>query len=298
MLHSPDGSFSAWIATDGVEVPEYHVATSADQKTVTCWIPSEMGKRFSIHWKNSSYTTHTQGDIKLDGNSFVGKILYGDEDFPVSAVKEGVTDATMIRHFVFSSLELTDDDDLLNQAQNAENVGSIQLNIYPIEILSTNSKRRNHSYELQNLTLHERSKKAITQQIKLAEPEPVRKKSNTSVSTRPTGPDLVRFCFNYRPLDVLQANGMAPAPKNSKRKASSEEPSESTTSDLEEMRVLRRKLTALEAKVKKEKKPPAEVDGSVIDLTVDADEPRRSKKVKREGSDRRPFNSGEVIDLT
>lgn len=36
--------FKAWITIDGKEAVEYDVQTSEDQKTVTCWIASELGK--------------------------------------------------------------------------------------------------------------------------------------------------------------------------------------------------------------------------------------------------------------
>ena len=42
MLHWKE--FSAWVTIDGKEVVEYDVETSEDEKTVTCWIASELGK--------------------------------------------------------------------------------------------------------------------------------------------------------------------------------------------------------------------------------------------------------------
>lgn len=36
--------FFAWVSIDGVEAPEYGVEISEDQKSVTCWIASELGK--------------------------------------------------------------------------------------------------------------------------------------------------------------------------------------------------------------------------------------------------------------
>jgi hypothetical protein len=42
MLHWQE--FSAWVTIEGVEAPEYAVEVSEDEKTVTCWIPSELGK--------------------------------------------------------------------------------------------------------------------------------------------------------------------------------------------------------------------------------------------------------------
>jgi hypothetical protein len=57
---------------------------------------------------------------------------------------------------------------------------------------------------------------------------------------------------------------------------------------------IQEKLNALEAKLlKRGKKPRVKDEGGVIDLTQDSS---RSKRAKVEG--KRPFISGEVIDLT
>jgi hypothetical protein len=42
MLHWKE--FSAWVTIEGVEAQEYAVEVSEDEKTVTCWTPSELGK--------------------------------------------------------------------------------------------------------------------------------------------------------------------------------------------------------------------------------------------------------------
>ncbi|KAJ7646766.1 hypothetical protein FB45DRAFT_891350 [Roridomyces roridus] len=248
----------------------------------------------------------TTGDIELDGNTFGGNVIHGDARFPYMTEKGGVTDGTMIRPFTFSSLALTDDDDFLGRALH-EKLGTIELFIYPITVTGRSKSTYRSSEKLDNLTIHERSKKAVTQQITLGEPERSKEKPCSSITIRRRAPDLIRFCFKYRPLDVLQANGIAPAPKRDlvpstgasskvlgKRKAAP------PTAAEEEVKALRERVNALEAMlvkekdsssslVKKEKKPPVKVEGEVIDLT---EEPRRKKRVKLEGI------SPEVIDLT
>ncbi|KAJ7162089.1 hypothetical protein C8R46DRAFT_1222224 [Mycena filopes] len=47
--------FSAYITIDGQPAPEYAVEVSEDERTVTCWIASELGKvRFSVDWRTTS----------------------------------------------------------------------------------------------------------------------------------------------------------------------------------------------------------------------------------------------------
>ena len=133
MLHWKE--FSAWVTIDGKEVVEYDVETSEDEKTVTCWIASELGKvslcqvfvqellrysslstplraschvqKFSICCSNYSFPLDVGGFVKVDGNTCGGTISYHHKDLGRTFAKTGVTDGTIIRPFVFSSLELT-----------------------------------------------------------------------------------------------------------------------------------------------------------------------------------------------
>ncbi|KAJ7141253.1 hypothetical protein C8R44DRAFT_243530 [Mycena epipterygia] len=289
--------FKAWITIDGKEAVEYDVQTSEDQKTVTCWIASELGKTFSVNWENSSYRHDVIGDVKMDGNHCAGDIIYGHL-LPKTVCNKGVSDGTTIKVFMFSSLEMTDDDTYLGQSSHQE-LGVIQLAIYPIRITRRNTGPSG-GRSLSNIKVHERTKKAVTQQITLGNPEELADSVSFSTFER-TGPDLAIFSFNYRPIDVLRANGIAPAPPQLKRKAAVEPERAPTpdddSADAEEARILREKLAALEAKrikKEKEKKPRVKHEaGAVIDLTQDT---RNSKKVKLEA--RRPFIPGEIIDLT
>ncbi|KAJ7646771.1 hypothetical protein FB45DRAFT_1019068 [Roridomyces roridus] len=276
MLQSLDGSFCAWITIEGVVTPEYSVETSADGKTVTCWIASELGKKFAVHWTNRSYPAHIQGQVKMDGVNCGGRISYGHlRGLPKSSVKDGISDGMTVKPFVFSGLALSDDDALLG-GPSYENLGLIELTLHPVQILNANVPCSGTA-NLSNLQVHERSKKAVTQQITLAAPIIQR---TTFARTARLAADLVTFTFKYRPLDILQANGMAPASSGLKRKSSDEESSKSALSE-------HPNLPPTKRIVKKEKKP-----------RVKEEEEKHAKRVKREGSNRRPFNSGEVIDLT
>ncbi|KAJ7467179.1 hypothetical protein FB451DRAFT_1260373 [Mycena latifolia] len=77
MLHWKE--FSAWVTIDGKVTPELNAETS-EEKTVTCWIASELGKRFAVtvHWENSAYHDDTLGYVKMDGNRCGGRMIYCD----------------------------------------------------------------------------------------------------------------------------------------------------------------------------------------------------------------------------
>ncbi|KAJ7467180.1 hypothetical protein FB451DRAFT_1093236, partial [Mycena latifolia] len=97
--------FSAWIEIDGVQATEYSIEVFEAQRTITCWIPSNVGKSFSVGWRNNSVSTTTAGHVIMDGHDCGGRVLYGPS--AVYAKHEGVTDARTLRQFTFSSLTLT-----------------------------------------------------------------------------------------------------------------------------------------------------------------------------------------------
>jgi len=149
----------------------------------------------------------------------------------------------------------SDDDAFLGSSPQQE-LGLIELKILPIQTRPQNAPPTPIS--LSDIKVHERSKKAVTQKITLAEPV-IMAKPKPLLEGRRTGPDIVKFFFKYRPIDILRANGIAPPPPQLKRKASAEPPppraqtpdDSEALADLEEAKVLREKLRALEAKLSK-----------------------------------------------
>ncbi|KAJ6498800.1 hypothetical protein C8R45DRAFT_980019 [Mycena sanguinolenta] len=288
--------FSAWVCIDGKEVPEYNVEISEADRTVTCWIASELGKKFSVHWKNSAYQGSTAGDLKMDGTSCGGKLMR----YPSTTSKDGVIDGQTLKPFMFSSLQLTDDDaDLRGPGVALPDLGVIELYIYPTSVTQASHRRSaGPAANLTTLKVHERSKKAVTQQIGLAPAERLPAPSSFAYPVR-IGPDLVKFLFKYRPLDVLRANGIAPQPVQAK--ASTPAPPPEPVK-----RVKKENKPVVKHEAVESKKPNPFSQGwsntsnrvgvkreasDVIDLTQDSGS--RGKKKKIEG-----FIQGEVIDLT
>ncbi|KAF7376503.1 hypothetical protein MSAN_00066200 [Mycena sanguinolenta] len=291
------GEFAAWVSIDGKETQEYGIEVSEDGKSVTCWIASELGKKFSVHWQNISYKGDVSGRIHMDGTSCQSRILRG-EKLPSATMLDGVVNGHSVKPFVFSSLELTDDESFLDRASH-QGLGLIELRIVPIRITKKTQEIYSHPFPnaFSEVKVHERSKKAITQQITLAEPEFVAipyMRSRTEV----IGPDLIKFSFKYRPADILRANGIMPSSQQLKRKASSEmlhapTPDRYDEADAKEEKMLRERLNVLEAKRLKTEKDARVKDDP--DMLVDLTKEGR-KKVKRENQP--AFVQGEIIDLT
>ncbi|KAJ7661652.1 hypothetical protein B0H17DRAFT_1212208 [Mycena rosella] len=281
--------FSAWIAIDGVKASEFDVQTAG--KTATCWIPSEVGKKFSVHWSNLSVAGMTGGRVLVDGNDCDGQIL-ARETRPTSTSMAGINETTTsVRPFIFSSLDMTDDDSVL-ECNPAEKLGTIDLEIWRVRRVDDASTWHGRAAPPPK-KIHERAKKAATQQISFC--EPVFREPAKVVRCKWTE-RIITFSFKYRPLESLRANGTAP-PLRDKRKRKASPECDEEDSDAEEARLLETRLSEIRAKQAQKtpknlkRKIKAEDDTDIIDLT------RPKKRIKIE--DRKPvFIPGEGIDLT
>ncbi|KAJ7661651.1 hypothetical protein B0H17DRAFT_1212207 [Mycena rosella] len=238
--------FSAWIEIDGILAAEYSLEFYEPERTITCWIPSQVGKTFSVCWRNTGMNTTTAGHVFMDGKDCGGRVLYGPST--ICAIHTGVTDGTSVRQFTFAPLAVTDDDAFLGHSAGQEKLGLIEVVICPIQVIGFVPVVP--TAPILDIKIHERSKTAVTHQIKLAEPR-LLAMPQVAVSHRFIGPPIVTFAFKYRPLDILQANGIAPLPPQLQRPLALEIPAREPTpddDDLEEILALRAKLDALEAK--------------------------------------------------
>ncbi|KAJ7761019.1 hypothetical protein B0H16DRAFT_1415084 [Mycena metata] len=288
--------FSAWITIEGVKAEEFDVQTAESSKTATCWIPCEVGKKFSVHWSNLSVPGLTGGRVLVDGNNCDGQIL-AKKRRPTSTAMAGMNEtATSVRPFMFGALDVTDDDTVAGLSHPDEGLGTISLEIWRVERDNAGPSRWRDLAAPAAKKIHERSKKAVTQQIGFS--DSVNRPPVKVVSCRWTE-RLVTFSFKYRPLDLLRANGIAPPLRKGKRKASptpdcvlsDEDELNSEEARLEAaLREIRDKRALKNSKKRKIK----EEDGvELVDLA------RPKKRIKLEDTTNRPlFIPGEVIDLT
>ncbi|KAF7305833.1 hypothetical protein HMN09_00737300 [Mycena chlorophos] len=288
--------FNAWITIDNQPVPEYQVDISADQTSVTCWVASELGKNFSVHWQNVSSPGDVAGYLRMDGQFCAGRITYTGAlaQFPrPETVVRGVSDGPMLKPFVFSALETSDDDALLAGPAQPD-LGLIALKITPVRSLGQQQEPNDGPWTtLSQQTVHERSKKAVTQQIGLGDAQYDPDGNKPLITVVRTGPDIVLFSWKYRPLDLLRANGIAPpAPANLKRKADADDDADDSDADADAHSPLPQGKKDSEVKPKKEfgeKKPKRIVKHETIDLTDDAE-----PAIKREKKKARTQTKGEL----
>ncbi|TFK36692.1 hypothetical protein BDQ12DRAFT_736777 [Crucibulum laeve] len=160
--------FEAWIKVDNKKVPKYNVKTDRGEQIVTCWIPSEVGKVFSVNWENLEHTSwDTSVDVLLDGIDAEGMVIR--QNHLTSAgnftgrMRDILTSPTTVRPFLFSPLQLTDDDAYLDKASPAQ-LSEIQLKIYKTKINSREYTSKVYPV-LNSHIVHERSKKATAHQV-------------------------------------------------------------------------------------------------------------------------------------
>ncbi|KAK2460248.1 hypothetical protein APHAL10511_007637 [Amanita phalloides] len=254
------GNFIANIEVDKNALPEYDVRIEDNEKLVSCWVPSEAGKTFSVCWQNlEPTTTDTAGYVTIDGIS-VGGRTYRKNSKIKTKYSDCRTSTTTRCEFSFSQMTYTDDDAYLNTA--VSNIGEIKLVVWNV---------------------HERSKKLGAHRVKF-DTKTATSKGTHHATTRIS--KLVTFIFTYRPLAILQANGIAPLPApaeqeegNSKRKTPKddvdlkEEPSDEEDDLDDRVQKLKEELRHLESrrskkrKVKVKKEVHLPITDEVIDLT-------------------------------
>jgi hypothetical protein len=288
---------SAWIEVDGKELEQYGIEEDLDRSQVTCWIATQADKCFSVVFKDdAAYRDHSLGSsLRLDGSSINGKVLRSPTrsgEFQNFAndrkvvQNDQVLSASSSRPFMFSKLELTDEDEYLYQA--SAHLGEIRVDIHRVQALESRLFQSDSSVSGHG-KVHERSKKAVTHCVSYGQEAKTGIRYSCQVKYLDGDIPVATFIFKYRDFGLLQANGIIPKPPPAQRKAAvSEEVLDLTTDDdvkpepnNEEIdNAARKRMAALRSK---RSNPGRE------------SEAQPAKRIKREKT---YVGSGEVIDLT
>jgi len=312
--------FSAWIMSEGEEVKEFKPETVGDSgRTMACCIPSERGKKFEIHWKDMNGGIATRGQVIIDGSRVDDMLMCGAQG--ESTYLEGVATAGEVRPFTFSLLQFTDDDSVNTHA--SPDLGTITLAIWRVVIAEWMPHFNPPPVNLSsNKPVNERVNKGGSHVVALADTESHRDDRGVFNSAPYSPEDATTphavFIFRYRPLDLLQANDIAPRAKpvagigrnepDETARAGADKPAETAQTeddkrneavkvkdepdhvvkteddelaDDDEIRALEEKLSALRSRKRR-----AAQGGET------------SKKVKSECDFSQCFVKGEVVDLT
>ncbi|KAE9390474.1 hypothetical protein BT96DRAFT_342644 [Gymnopus androsaceus JB14] len=207
------GSFSAWVAVDGVALPEYDTRANIVNDTITCFVPSHANKSFIVHWRTEANLMSTASFLKVDGQDCGGRVLpafnatHPGSHFSCTMSHTGVlTSAKSARSFYFSPVNFTEDD----HCPNATDIGTISLDILGVEIVGSRPTAGVGFTPIPEV--HEQSANDLNNVVHQTQLGP-----NISVdipSTIIVEPTIhfVTFVFKYRPIENLQTIGVAPSP--------------------------------------------------------------------------------------
>ncbi|KZT01225.1 uncharacterized protein LAESUDRAFT_731445 [Laetiporus sulphureus 93-53] len=201
--------WSATIYCDGEPAEEYKFCIESDD-TASCYIASEAGKKFEVHWKNELEGL-ASADCYMDGRC-VG----------CATTKPGKkgrrlgcrTGAESRQPFQFAALQLTDNEDLANPDDlSVGAIGIIELRVHRVRY-SRKSKRE--GYRAKDAPacglVHERSKKAGAHCVSFGERikcPPIRAIPVIRYLDKKNKP-YVRFIFRYKSREMLQAEEIIP----------------------------------------------------------------------------------------
>ncbi|KAF9469389.1 hypothetical protein BDZ94DRAFT_1126573, partial [Collybia nuda] len=211
--------FTAWISLNGVAAEAYAIENSA-VNSVTCWIASEAGTKFSVNWRNNTRNFAVQGAVSIDGIECDNHIMLDAHNYPNRPNAVGVcyarTSDYTCRDFMFSAIEVTDDDEYLHTLGRTYQFGTITLDLWRLQVVNVVTKPLEHQYGgpvLESQIVHERSKKAGTHHVKYGEeyasPPPV---VDMVTGYKLDQAPCASFTFKYRPFAMLMANGIVPRP--------------------------------------------------------------------------------------
>ncbi|RDX42450.1 hypothetical protein OH76DRAFT_1411128 [Lentinus brumalis] len=207
--------YEVWISCNGKPLAEYCVQPEgSDGKTIACFVPSECGKSFVIEWRDHVKQSHLRFVTNLDGKEVGGnRCIPGGKGH-----REGVrTNPTTRKPFKFANLLTTDDEEEVGMTSH-EKLGEIMVGVSRIRAEYRSVQRSWNPKFHPTGAVHERSKKAGAHCVTLGEDRriPTSRIQTRSTPLNPREGDVARFIFRYRPLALLQAQGIVPLPEDVK----------------------------------------------------------------------------------
>ncbi|KZO90666.1 hypothetical protein CALVIDRAFT_387220 [Calocera viscosa TUFC12733] len=289
------GDFEAWICVEGKPLPEFCVRTYEAAQTVRCWVPSEAGKNFVVHWKDHTKLHTLICEPYIDGHCSHSTHMKPGKG---EAHRKGnhITPST-ISLFQFAPMILTDNEDLaMEDEKTIKALGIIEL------VLKEGVIGEESSYSVIDVPtarpVYEKLKKAGCHRAQSG--GEIVKTSTWSIFTW-NGRPPHKFMFDYRPKDVLQALEIMPRdnPHDIKHEVKEEQEAEigggcdqaQETPEDESIRVKIEELEKQLAALRSIRKRKSVVQAEISDA--------RHKRAKLEEiAAARFFVKGEIVDLT
>ncbi|KAF8591175.1 hypothetical protein K439DRAFT_1065583 [Ramaria rubella] len=200
-----------WVEVEGTPLQEHQIEVEGHR--VTCHIPSQEGKKFSIRFRHA----HAGSMVALRGNIFLDGIASGAglllaTDMHACMISGQTRWEGLESPFQFARLKTTDDESEACQDEaRLRELGTIRVQIEWVNVVRQEEWRQPSTSTLANQPIHERSKKASAHCTSLGELEISRPKHWYSTTKIPYIEPL-DFVFQYAPVDWLRARGIFSAP--------------------------------------------------------------------------------------
>ncbi|KAG1889995.1 hypothetical protein F4604DRAFT_1707879 [Suillus subluteus] len=269
--------FSASVFIDDKPLPEYKIVESRteEENRMTCWIPSEAGKKFEIR---GEILEPQYPGIKVfafvDGRECPSWVVHP----PWTGTLEYncISNETTRRELMFKKIELTDDDSMLNNYSG--DIGQIVMKLergtYTKVRKAKLAGSSGHNLDVHEDKVHERLKKGRDHQVGFCEEVPDQEEQTTYISDLDECPVTV-FIFNYTSLDNLRAMNIVPQMSNPPIPVDGPSDGQSSSMDMRirELELELQRLRAIQATRSSssgDQKPSrVKLEPAVIDLTDD-----------------------------
>jgi len=293
-------NYTSCIEVDGKPLEEFCEETSPDGQMATCWIASEEGKPFVIYGEDSQPTSDSCVVIDVDGQPVGYRVALTSATLNTRTFRRdyGRVALDSGRKLMFSKLQVSEDESAELEGNYAK-IGTIAVSFHDATILPlTGVLNFTDGMVTETHPISERSKKAGAHCVGLG--AKVEVPAVTACATARAAMSSATFVFKYRPIELLIANGLAPAallPNLPEPVGAGDNPAHLESGN---------EATA----VKSESDENDDLDAArlrALEVEMEAIKARRAlknsdrpnKRVKREPiSHNGVFAQGEVIDLT
>ncbi|RPD66137.1 hypothetical protein L226DRAFT_530260 [Lentinus tigrinus ALCF2SS1-7] len=205
--------YGAYISCDGAELEVYKTKVEND-KVISCYIASEAGKEFKVHWVDSKPPSHLVVEIRMDGRR-MGVLSHTKQS---SKTSNGGFRIALDAHcpYQFAPLTTTDDDTL--PSAYSEELGTIEVRLRRVRDFIAVPFVPKAQSRPGPASIHERNRKGAgpSHYVSLGKTKEVKAKSTILRPVLIDDKPYVTFHFFYRPREYLEDKGIIPSSSTSR----------------------------------------------------------------------------------
>ncbi|KAI0077352.1 hypothetical protein K474DRAFT_1095085 [Panus rudis PR-1116 ss-1] len=197
-------NFEVQITCDDAPLTEYPTPSSIP-RVHSCYIQSEAGKRFKVDVSNHAQQCDVEARIFIDGRLLARTVVKSSEHNWADGAQ---VSTNIVRPFIFSDVEVTDDEARASPDQQNLDLGTIEVHIFRVIVQQEQQWEGQMVYE-EIGPIHERCKKIGIHQVSLGEAEQAPSVHHATVQMIDSiSSPFQTFVFYYRPRERLQAEGI------------------------------------------------------------------------------------------